>query len=175
MKHNDDMKKGNRSKRAESGGVVLTSRRREYCRLRVEGVRQCDAYRQAYGKAGMKDKASRANAARQEAMPCIQAEIKRLQDAADCAAIATRKEILMYLTEAMRTPCSEIDEDSKLCQEVVLTMNGKAIKTVSRMDAVKELNRMLGHYEPEKVEMEGLSEIARALSSIPSQPLVKQA
>lgn len=161
----------NKGKRAESG-FKLTPGRREYCRLRVQGVKQSEAYRLAYNAPLSKDKAARAHGARLEAMPCIQAEIERLQVLADKEAVATREEILKFWTRVLRTPIGEIDEGSVLCQEVTHGKFGTTTKSVSKSDAAKELSRLLGAYEPEKVEVGGVGDFKAILDAIPDQPLV---
>jgi hypothetical protein len=58
--------------------------------------------------------------------------------------IASKEELMSYLTRAVRTPISAIDEHSDLCQEVKTTTSPegattKQIKAVNKMGAVSQL------------------------------------
>lgn len=75
---------------------------------------------------------------------------------------ATLLEVQLFLTEAIRTPLSEIDEESPLCQEHKVQRrydkDGQetvttTYKAVSKLQAVKELSALNGWEPPKKVDI----------------------
>jgi hypothetical protein len=79
--------------------------------------------------------------------------------------------VARFLISVMETPVEEVCENSVLAQEVKRSRKfvGKGeeaeeweveqVKTPSKMDAAKELNKMAGWYEPEEVKHSGAVEI----------------
>ncbi len=79
--------------------------------------------------------------------------------------------VARFLLSVMETPVEEVCENSALAQEVKRSRKfvGKGedaeeweveqVKTPSKMDAAKELNKMAGWYEPEEVKHSGSVEI----------------
>ena len=79
--------------------------------------------------------------------------------------------VARFLLSVMETPVEEVCENSALAQEVKRSRKfvGKGedaeeweieqVKTPSKMDAAKELNKMAGWYEPEEVKHSGTIEI----------------
>lgn len=79
--------------------------------------------------------------------------------------------IARFLVGVLETPVEEVSENSPLAQEVKRSRKfvGRGedaeeweieqIKTPSKMDAAKELNKMAGWYEPEEVKHSGSVEI----------------
>lgn len=69
-----------------------------------------------------------------------------------------------HLLSIIETPVGEVTEESPLCQEYTRSRQliGKGeeaeewetekVKTPSKLDAIKELNKMAGYYAPEQVE-----------------------
>lgn len=69
-----------------------------------------------------------------------------------------------HLLSIIETPVGEVSQDSPLCQEYARSRKivGKGeeaeewetekVKTPSKLDAIKELNKMAGYYAPEQVE-----------------------
>jgi len=66
--------------------------------------------------------------------------------------IASKEELMSYLTRAIRTPLSEIDEHSDLAQEikVVKTEQGttRQVKAVNKLGSVTQLCAIAGHTQP---------------------------
>jgi hypothetical protein len=79
--------------------------------------------------------------------------------------------VARFLLSVLETPVEEVVPDSALAQEVKRTRKvvGRGeeaeeweveqVKTPSKMDAAKELNKMAGWYEPEEVKHSGSVEI----------------
>lgn len=67
--------------------------------------------------------------------------------------IATKNEVLAYLTGVIRTPLSEIDKESPFCLEHTHTINSNGasekIKKVSPIDAIDKLSKLIGWLEDE--------------------------
>ncbi len=111
--------------------------------------------------AGCTREAAYANASRALSLDKVQEEIARIQEEAakrSTIAAALRQK---YLEDILRAAPAEIDENSPLAQRVkrktTLLQDGELaeveITIVSKMEAMKELNRMTGAYAPEKHEV----------------------
>ena len=86
--------------------------------------------------------------------------------------------IARFLVACMETPVEEVAENSPLAQEVKRSRKfvGKGedaeeweveqVKTPSKLDAAKELNKMAGWYQPDKVEHSGDEKLLAALAAI---------
>lgn len=121
----------------------------------VAGENKSAAYRKAFGDEGAQTVSSRRTAvARLMRDEAVQHEISRLNERADVSAVAQRQEVLEFLTRVLRTPVGEVDERSDLCGEVTYLKDGTSkVKMIGKLDAMKELNRMMGYYEPDKSEV----------------------
>lgn len=132
----------------------------EFARLIVSGANPHDAYRQAYGrtdKKKLKEISAKSAAYRLLKDDFVCAEIDRLKAAADTRAVMTRQEVLERLSRKIAT----LDESGD---------------TKNMVACVAELNRMMGNYEPARVEVKNdiVHDFVRdQISRASSEPIVK--
>lgn len=77
----------------------LTEKQEAYCQLRARGVKQTDAYKEAYARPGTSDAACRAGAAKVERLAQIQARLTILREQAEAQALMDTATIQAKLTE----------------------------------------------------------------------------
>lgn len=77
----------------------LTEKQEAYCQLRAQGVKQTDAYKEAYARPGTSDAACRAGAAKVERLAQIQARLAILREQAEAQALMDTATIQAKLTE----------------------------------------------------------------------------
>lgn len=151
---------------------VTNDKQREFCRLLAGGKSKAEAYRDAYKSKGSAKTCS-ACAVKLLKNASVAAYLESLREEVKEADIADRQEILRFLTRILRTPVGGVDEDSDLCQEVTYGDQKKTVKMPSKITAVQEINRMMGHYEPEKVETT-VSVVGSVLAGILSSPIIRK-
>lgn len=148
-----------------------TEMMKEFARLRVvDKLSKAEAYRKAYKRDDMSNAAASKAASRLSKNDELLRMIKNLNDRLDTTAIASKQECMEFLTQVIRTPIEAVGEDSPLAQESITTRDGVRFKMPSKLDAVRELARMAGYYEPERVEVDGC--IEQILSGIRCDDLV---
>lgn len=117
----------------------------------------------AYVSAGFKGKGKSAKAAasRLRNHPQVSAYMEAIMRKSAEGAVMNRQEAMEFLTLNVRTPVGEVDETSKLAQEVTRDEVGEEtirtkIKMPGKIEAIDRLAKMLGWFEPEvqKVQFE---------------------
>ena len=106
--------------------------------------------------------------------------------------ILTRDEVLRVHTLAALTPVGQVDESHFLAQEVtykyatdedglpILGPGGspmvteKKVKMVSKSDSLKEISKLQGFYQPEKLEITDTSTRDQAIDAFADDPLFAQ-
>jgi hypothetical protein len=78
----------------------------------------------------------------------VAAERARMRKASQIS----KDDALDWLAGVVRTPVGEVDAASVYAQEVQVSEFGTKIKMAGKMEAIEKLAKMLGWYEPEKVE-----------------------
>lgn len=153
---------------------IATEKKKEFARLLVESkLSKADAYRKAYKRKDMSNDAASKAASRLSKDGEILRMIDELNAQLDRSAIATKQECLEFLTAVLRTPIGQVGEDSPLCQEIAYTDSGMRKKMPGKIEAVRELSKLAGYNEPEKLEVGGLSQIAEVLAATKQDPLVR--
>lgn len=98
----------------------------------------------------------------------VAAEIARLKGTAEALSSLSLAETVDYLVSAITTPVGEIGPDSPLCEEYTVDDAGRVkTKSVSKLGAIRELARLTGMGEPEKVELsagDSFSEVLKAIT-----------
>lgn len=88
--------------------------------------------------------------------------------------IAEKREILAYCTRVLRTPIGQIDADSDLCQEQVVTTTESdrslrtttRTKTIDKLGAATQIAKMRGYYEEDRTQAKEGDALSRFLASI---------
>lgn len=153
---------------------IATEKKKEFARLLVEGkLSKADAYRKAYKRKDLNADAANKAAYRLSKDDVVVQIIAELNAQLNKSAVATKQECLEFLTAVLRTPIGEVGEDSPLCQEVAYTDSGMRKKMPGKIEAVREISKLAGYNEPEKLEVGGLSQIAEVLAGATPDPLVR--
>ena len=153
-----------------------------FARRIVEGARICDAYAEVYPKArSWKPTVVRVRSSQLHNQPQVLARIKELSVMEEDKTVATRRELAQFYTSVLRTPVGHVTPDHPLAQDVteVSGRDGESavrVKMPGKIEAARELGRMLGYYEPEKTDttvriapdVEVLAELDRVVSGRPA-------
>ncbi|MEG0334753.1 MAG: terminase small subunit [Akkermansia sp.] len=126
----------------------LTERQKEFARGVFEGLSQRVAYKRAYDCTKKKDKTVDELASRLSSNVKVKEYLASLNKEVERSAVLSKQERMEWLSRVVRTPLSKVDADSDLCQEIVLSELGDKIKVPSKIDAIRELNKMDGAYKP---------------------------
>lgn len=86
----------------------------------------------------------------------------------------SKQERMEWLTRVVTTPVGEVDERSDLCQEVVASDQGVKVKMPGKIEAIRELNRMDGAYEPERIEVRSELSFSVLLRKLKGSELVRR-
>ena len=130
----------------------LTAQQRKFVEALVQGLSQAAAYRLAYRVSGKSEASVNSSASRLAKDVKVLRYRRELEDSAKGQAIASRKEVLEFHTSVLRTPISEVREESPLCQKVKRTDAETSFAMVDKLGSARELSKMLGYYEPEQVQ-----------------------
>jgi hypothetical protein len=149
---------------------VLTNKKWEFFAQAVaEGMSGCAAYRQHVAATGTKTEACMANASRLLADANVALRVAELRasfhEVLEKKLGVRQETIARFLLSVIETPVEEVCENSALAQEVKRSRKvvGKGedaeeweteqVKTPSKLDAAKELNKMAGWYEPDEINV----------------------
>jgi len=86
--------------------------------------------------------------------PQVKAYMEAVRRETKMEAVMSRQEILEYLTAIIRTPVGELDEFHPLCTSIIRSSGATAKRMPDKIRAIDRLCRMMGWYEPEKVQVE---------------------
>lgn len=141
----------------------------------AEGQSGTAAYRAEIADSGTKTEACMTAASRLLADDKVSSRVAELRtsfrEVLEKKLGVRQETVARFLLSVMETPVEEVCENSVLAQEVKRSRKfvGKGedaeeweveqVKTPSKMDAAKELNKMAGWYEPEEVKHSGSIEI----------------
>lgn len=123
----------------------------KFARLVASGLSQSEAYRRTYpGKVKANTVWSNASTLHSKVSQRV-VELRATMEAAgeDKEWVASKTELMQYLTRAVRTPLADINEDSDLCQESTTTTGERGdtvkLKAVPKLAAVSQLAAMAGY------------------------------
>lgn len=89
--------------------------------------------------------AAEASASRVRGYAGVAKRIEYLQEKAASAKVMSQREAMEWLSDAVRTPIAEIDEQSPLAQEVEYKEDGsRKIKSVPKLGAIEQLAKLAG-------------------------------
>lgn len=142
------MPKRKPTKRPGSKTQVL-KKYRDFAHLVVSGQSQAQAYKIAISPSAQESTAN-SKGCRLANRPDIKAYIQSLKEASWTANVLTLAEKRSFLADVVRTPVGEVDETSKLAQEVTYeeTKNGttRKVKMVSKAQAIDLDSKLAGDY-----------------------------
>jgi phage terminase small subunit len=140
--------------------MALNPRHEKFCRLYHESGNGSESYRTAYE---CSKNVARQNAWRLLTNAGIKARLEQLAGEQAERCDLSSDDVVDILVKAILTPIEDVDEGSILCEEATPGEHGTKIKMISKVAAIKELNRMLGHYEPEKHEHDVSDDLAAVI------------
>ena len=136
--------------RRETG--ELTDRQQEFARLVVMGCNKSEAYRRAYNKPKCSAAAASKAADRLSKNEGILAFIGQLREERDASAVLSRQERMERLSR--------------------MALDAQEVGAVQAAVAcIKELNKMDGAYEPEKVEVSGALGVGAVVAALQGRDL----
>lgn len=150
----------------------LTEKQKIFARGLFEGLSQREAYKRAYDCTKKKDKTVDELASRLARNAKVKGYLDGLNKEVEKSAVLSKQERMEWLSRVVTTPMCEVDEQSDLCQEMVSSDQGVKMKMPGKIDAIRELNRMDGAYEPEKIEVKSEFSFSTLLNGLTSDPLV---
>lgn len=152
--------------------MAMNDKQLEFCRLVVQGHDRGRAYAMAYGKAY--SASCQVCASRLLDREDVRAEIARLRGMLDAEAVMSLEYKRKLLKRMVECKPDEVDGGSELVQEVLVDKEGvERVKLPDKLRAIDLDSKLAGHYAAERVEVEGLSEIAAILAGVVDEPLVR--
>jgi hypothetical protein len=144
--------------------VGLTFQESNFALNLLQGFVRSEAYRRAFVEkcVDLTDAQISRAAYKLHKKDGVRKYLRALSKELERAAVATALELEMFLSAAIFTPISEIDENHPLCQKKKITTRtdkdgGETetidLESVSKMDAIKTLVRMKGYDAPIKVDV----------------------
>ncbi|GAT35608.1 phage terminase, small subunit [Terrimicrobium sacchariphilum] len=135
----------------------LNDRQRKFAELIVGGATAKAAYFEAFPRC-RSEKTAETEGSKLLKNPKVASFIEALRwevaENAKSDLVATRQEVLEFLTEVIRTPAGMVDEEHKLCQSFKFTEGMREIKIPPKLQAAERLAKMLGWDVPEKKVVE---------------------
>lgn len=138
----------------------LNDRMRRVCELVVQGHPAGRAYEMA-GYTARGDSADQA-ASKLLGTAKVRAHLDSLRDAASKDAAFGRDDLIGFLVQIIKTPVSEVGQDSRLAQKVKVDDTGMTVEMPGKMLAAKQLAEIMGWNKPAEVKVD----ISEKLSDI---------
>lgn len=153
----------------------LSKRQKDFADFYLEGLERNTAAGVAYVRAGYSQNGAAEGASRLLKNDKVAAYISAEQERLSERSRIKKWQLLEFLSDVITTPVGEVDENSALVQEVTRDEVGEEtvrtkIKMVGKIDAVDRLVRLLGWNMPEKIEVDGVQELAAALANMRNNP-----
>ncbi len=151
----------------------LTERAREFARRYFECGNGTQAYRESYGKnRSLKESTCATEASKLLRNPKVQEYLKELNEKAACESVLSKRKRMEWLSRVVTTPPGQVDENSDLCQEMVIGEFGTKCRVPDKIRAIQELNKMDGAYAPEEVKVVTELSFGSLLKEVKSSALV---
>jgi len=145
----------------------LNDRMRRVCELVVQGVPAGRAYEQAgYNARG---DAADQNASQLLRKPKVAVYLTSLRHAAAKNAEFGRDDLIGFLVQIIKTPVSEVGQDSRLAQRVKVDDTGMVIEMPGKMLAAKQLAEIMGWNKPAEVKVDLSDKLSDIIGRIRSQ------
>lgn len=133
----------------------LNPRQEHFCALIVAGETAKSAYFNSFPRCHS-EKTAEVEGCKLLKNPSVEKRISDLrwedEKAMQSDRIATKKEILEFLTEVVRTPAGNVDEEHKLCQSFKNTEGVREIKIPDKIRAVERMAKIQGWDKPEELK-----------------------
>ena len=143
-------------------------RHEKFAQCVASGLSGADAYRQAAEYSG---KQADGNAANWMKRPGVRERIAELKEANSRRATLSREQTIEFLCSVIGTSAAKIEADSPLVQSAEF-VDGKPVKLKipDKIAAVKELTKMCGWAQPNRIELSARDTLAEFIDSIRQAP-----
>lgn len=117
-----------------------------------------DAYLTSFPTNNRKQAVKRACMLRQK--PKVAAAIDAVNEVLQMTGVKSKRELAMFLSQAIDQPASVVDQDSEFAQDIISDEIDEfgdrkvRVKVVDKLKAGDMLSKMMGYYEPEKVDVD---------------------
>jgi len=158
------MKAKTKAKPAEK---PLNDRMRRFAELVVQG----HPGGRAYELAGYASRGSVADvcAAQLLGKPKVAEYLATLRANASKAAEFSRDDLVGFLVQIIKTPVSEVGQDSRLAQKVKVDDTGMTVEMPGKMLAAKQLAEIMGWNKPQEVKVDLSDKLSDIIGRIRSQ------
>ena len=139
-------------------------RHEKFAQCVASGLTGADAYRQVINYTG---KEADGNAANWMNRPGVRERVNELKEANSRKATLSREQTIEFLCNVISTSAAKVDADSPLVQSAEF-LDGKPVKLriPDKIAAVKELTRICGWAQPNRIELAATDTLAEFIQSI---------
>ena len=143
-------------------------RHEKFAQCVASGLTGADAYRQVMNYTG---KEADGNAANWMNRPGVRERVNELKEANSRKATLSREQTIEFLCNVISTSAAKADADSPLVQSAEF-VDGKPVKfrIPDKIAAVKELTKMCGWAQPNRIELSARDTLAEFIASIREAP-----
>ena len=143
-------------------------RHEKFAQCVASGLSGAEAYRQAAEYSG---KQADGNAANWMKRPGVRERIAELKEANSRRATLSREQTIEFLCSVILASAAKVDVDSSLVQSAEFE-NGQPVKLriPDKIAAVKELTKMCGWAQPNRIELSARDTLAEFIDSIRQAP-----
>ena len=143
-------------------------RHEKFAQCVASGLTGADAYRQVMNYTG---KEADGNAANWMNRPGVRERIAELKEANSAKATLSREATIQFLCSVINTSAANVEADSPLVQAAEF-VDGKPVKLKipDKIAAVKELTKMCGWAQPNRIELSARDTLAEFIDSIRQAP-----
>lgn len=145
----------------------INDRMRRFAELVVQGHPAGRAYELA-GYSARKDAADQ-NASQLLRKPKVADYLQSLREAASKNAEFGRDDLIGFLVQIIKTPVSEVGQDSRLAQKVKVDEMGMTVEMPGKMLAAKQLAEIMGWNKPQEVKVDVSEKMADIIGRIRSK------
>jgi len=152
---------------------ILNERQRIFVEGVVAGLPHTDAYRAAYPKC-RSHRSAKAGVREAMKKPWVQEYLRQYRaeviQRSIHDALISRQEIAAFLTAVIRTPASQVDELSRLCQSFKQTATGFEIRMPGKLQAIDRLCDLMGWWHTPEKSPDPLLDLLESIRYAPPQP-----
>jgi phage terminase small subunit len=145
----------------------INDRMRRFAEFVVQGHPAGRAYELA-GYNARKDAADQ-NASQLLRKPKVADYLQSLREAASKNAELGRDDLIGFLVQIIKTPVSEVGQDSRLAQKVKVDETGMTVEMPGKMLAAKQLAEIMGWNKPQEVKVDVSEKMADIIGRIRSK------
>ena len=150
-------------------GPLKNSRYEKFAQMVASGLTGSEAYRQVAGATAGKN--ADVLAARWMDSPGVRERLNELKEANSRKATLSREQTIEFLCNVISISAAKVDADSPLVQSAEF-VDGKLVKLriPDKIAATKELVRMCGWTQPNRIELAATDTLAEFIESIRQAP-----